>query len=181
MTDAEPTRSILPPSVQRYIGMESEMEVACEPVDRGAVRRYAQAIMDEDPIFRAPCETNIKYGGPVAPLIFPMHMFFARDFGAPDVVAERAADPEFDGSGGNIGGLPPIDELKHLSVLNGGSEMEFFRYARHGETIRLKTRYSRIYEKQTSKGPMVFVEMESDYTTGDGEVILRMRRTLIRR
>ena len=31
--------------------METELQLACDPVERGAVRRYAQAIMDPDPIY----------------------------------------------------------------------------------------------------------------------------------
>ena len=43
--------SILPEAAKKYIGLTSEKEIACDPVERGAVRRYAQAIMDEDPIY----------------------------------------------------------------------------------------------------------------------------------
>lgn len=173
--------SILPEAAKAYIGVEAETEIACERVERGAVRRYAQAIMDEDPIFREPCAANARYGGPVAPPIFPTHMFYWRSFGVRDPVQEHAHDPDFDGTVGLTGGLPEIEPLKHLAVLNGGSELEFYRYARHGETVKLRARYVDIVEKQTSKGPMILVISESDYLTGDGELLLRARRTQIRR
>lgn len=173
--------SILPEAAKAYIGLETETEIACERVERGAVRRYAQAIMDGDPIFRDACEANAAYGGPVAPLLFPMHMFYWRDFSLPDLVQEHAEDPDFDGTAGATGGLPDIEPLKHLAVLAGGSEMEFYRYARHGETVKLRARYADIVEKQTSKGPMVLVTSESDYLTGDDELLFRSRRTTIRR
>ena len=166
---------------QKYIGIESEMELACDPVERGAVRRYAQAIMDEDPIFSAPCSNNERYGGPVAPPLYPTNML-RRPFGAPDPIQDTARNPDFDGlSLSSTGGLPEIEPLKGYALLNGGSEIELFRYARHGETVTVKSRYADITQKETSKGTMVFVVLESEYRNGAGELLLRARRTHIRR
>jgi len=173
--------ALLTEALKKYIGMQSETEIACDPVERGAVRRYAQAIMDEDPIFSEPCANNARFGGPVAPPLFATHMF-RRAFGAPDAIALRARDPEFDGlSSGASSGLPELEPIKHLALLNGGSEIEFFRYARHGETVKLRSRYADIVEKETSKGPMLFVTIEAEYRNGDDELLLKARRTLIRR
>ena len=38
-----------------------------------------------------------------------------------------------------------------------------------------------IVEKETSKGPIVLVVTESEYRTGAGELLIRTRRTQIRR
>jgi len=171
--------SILPEAAKAYIGLTSEKEVACDPVERGAVRRYAQAIMDEDPAYLKECEANARYGGAVAPPIFPTHML-RRPFGAPDPIQDHADDPNYDGAGFSQG-LPKIEPLKALSLLNGGSELEFFRYARHGEVVTVQSRYASITEKQTSKGPIILVVIESDYCNGDGDLLVRVRRTTIRR
>jgi acyl dehydratase len=173
--------ALMTDALRRYIGLQSETEIACDPVERGAVRRYAQAIMDEDPIFFEPCANNARFGGPVAPPLFPTHMF-RRAFGAPDPMQLRARDPDFDGIGPTSAqGLPELLPIKHLALLNGGSEIEFFRYARHGETVKLRSRYADIVEKETSKGPMLFVTIESEYRNGDDELLMTARRTLIRR
>ena len=173
--------ALLTEALKKYIGMQSETEIACDPVERGAVRRYAQAIMDEDPIFAEPCANNARFGGPVAPPLFPTHMF-RRAFGAPDPIQLRARDPEFDGlSSGASSGLPELEPIKHLALLNGGSEIEFFRYARHGEAVKLRSRYADITEKETSKGPMLFVTIETEYRNGDDALLMKTRRTLIRR
>ena len=173
--------ALLPEAAKKYIGMQSETEIACETVERGAVRRYAQAIMDEDPIFSEACANNARFGGPVAPPLFPTHMF-RRAFGKPDPMQERARDPEFDGIGAiSAQGLPELEPMKHLALLNGGSEIEFFRYARHGETVKLRSRYADIIEKETSKGPMIFVIIETEYRNGEDELLMKARRTLIRR
>jgi acyl dehydratase len=167
---------------RKYIGIQSETEVACDPVERGAVRRYAQAIMDEDPIFWESCANNERYGGPVAPPLYPTHLF-RRPFGAPDPIQDNVGNPDFDGivAATSTAGLPAIEPLKGYALLNGGTEIEFFRYARHGETVKLTSRYADITEKETSKGPMILVVTESEYRTGDGELLIRTRRTQIRR
>lgn len=165
-------------AVRSYIGIETEQVLACDPVETGAVRRYAQAIMDIDPIYS---EGHERFGGPVAPLIYPSQMF-RRAFGEPDPIEERAADPDFDGLGVNATqGLPEIVPLAHLATLNGGNELEFFRYARHGERVTLKSRYVDITERETSKGKMIFVVSEVEYRGDGDELLVRARRTQIRR
>ncbi len=173
--------ALMSEALGRYIGLQTETRIACEPVERGAVRRHAQAIEDEDPIYREPCADNARFGGPVAPPLFPTHMF-RREFGAPDPLQERASDPGYDGlDSGVTGGLPELEPIKHLALLNGGSEIEFFRYARCGETVKMRSRYADIVERETSKGPMLFVTIETEYRNGDDEVLIKSRRTLIRR
>jgi hypothetical protein len=173
--------SIVPDACQKYVGMESESELACDLVERGAIRRFAQAIMDEDPIFWEPCENNKRYGGPVAPPLYPAHIF-RRPFGTEDPLTKNALNPDFDGVGATASqGLPEVEPLRGYGLLNGGIEVEFFRYARHGETVKLKSRYASITGKETSKGPMIFVVIESEYRTGTGDLLIRTRRTQIRR
>ena len=53
--------SLLTPEIERLIGAESGVESACDVVEPGAVRRYVQACMDEDPMFHA---DDARYGGP---------------------------------------------------------------------------------------------------------------------
>jgi len=172
---------ILTDEIKSYIGFTSESEVACDVVEKGAVRRYAQAVMDEDPMFWEACDHNARYGGPVAPPLYPT-LLFRRSFGAPDPIQENASNPDFDGFTSPSGqGLPAIAGLSHLAVLNGGSELEFFRYALHGETVVVQQRYADIHERESSKGPMVFVVIEAEYRTSEGELLLRARRTQIRR
>lgn len=166
---------LLTEDLRRLVGMESLTVTAPEPVEQGAVRRYAQAIMDEDPIF-AP-------GGgaaPVAPVLFVSHIF-RRPFGSEDPLAVNAANPDFDGAVGSaIRGLPDLP-LPGLTRLNGGSEIECFRYARHGESVCMKSRYVDIYERDSSKGPMILAVVETRYFTDAGETLLIVKNTAIYR
>ncbi len=171
--------ALLTDEVKKFIGMEGPAFPACEPVERGAVRRYAQAIMDHDPIYDS-AEAGARYGGAVAPLLFPNFMFRA-PFGSPDVMTDRAGDPDYDGIVMGVGnGLPELP-LHGLALLNGGAEVEFFRFARHGETVLQKSRFADIYEKETKSGPMIFVIIQTDFFTDSGDVLMRNTKTIIRR
>lgn len=172
--------SILTDEIRGYIGRQSGAVAACDAVEPGAVRRYAQATMADHDLDYAPGAGAGRHGGPVAPPIYPAFMF-RRPLGTPDVLSERAADPDFDGLVSSASdGLPELP-LPGRALLNGGSEIEFFRYARHGEQVTQQSRYADIYERVSKNGPMLFVVVETEYRTSDGELLLRNRKTIIRR
>ncbi len=172
--------TLLTDEVRAFIGVESAREVAVDRVEAGAIRRYVQAIMDDDPLFHDP-ELHDAMNGPVAPALFPVSMF-RRPLGTEDPLSARAEDPTFDGLVVAMGErLPEIVPLRHLALLNGGAEFEFYRYARVGEIVSQLSRYADIVERQTSKGPMIFVTIETDYFGSDDDLLLRARKTTIRR
>jgi hypothetical protein len=171
---------LLTDEVMAYVGLSTEAEFACDAVEPGAVRRFAQAIMDEAPAYLAETnDANRRYGGPVAPPLFANHMM-RRPLGTPDPVQANAHDPDFDGIV-PVASLPGIAPLAHLASLNGGSEFEFFRYPRHAERVSLKLSYEGITEKQSSKGPMVLVVRLYEFRSGEGDLLMRSRMTTIRR
>jgi hypothetical protein len=108
---------------------------------------------------------------------------FRRPLLTEDPIQANARNPDFDGIVATTSsqGLPNIEPLNGYALLNGGSEIEFFRYALRGETVKLVSHYADIVEKETSKGPIVLVVTESEYRTGAGELLIRTRRTQIRR
>jgi hypothetical protein len=172
--------TILTDEIRSYIGRQSGSVTACDAVEPGAVRRYAQAIMADGDTDYAPDANPARYGRPVAPPIYPAFMF-RRPLGTPDVLTERAEDPDFDGLvSAASDGLPELP-LPGRALLNGGSEIEFFRYARHGEQVRQQSRYADIYERVSKNGPMLFVVVETEYRTASGDLLLRARKTVIRR
>lgn len=171
---------LLTQEVKAYIGLSTQAEFACDPVEAGAVRRFAQAIMDEHDAYQPHAnEANQRYGGPIAPPLFANHMV-RRPLGTEDPLQSNAHDPDFDGVL-PISSLPAIEPIRHLASLNGGSEFEFFRYARHGERVSVKLSYEDIVEKDSSKGPMLLVVRLYEFRSGDGELLMRSRMTVIRR
>ena len=149
--------------IRTFIGMETDLQLACDAVEAGAVRRYAQAIMDIDPIYMRPeALAGTRYARPVAPPLFPNAML-RLPFGERDLVSERAEDPHFDGAvGSSTMGLPPLP-LVGSPLLNGGTEVEMYRLAEHGEQVWLQSRYLDIYERESSKGVMLMVVIETDF------------------
>jgi hypothetical protein len=171
--------SLLSDEIRSFIGLSGTPEVACDVVEAGAVRRFVQASMDDNPRFNG--ATSARLGGPVAPPLYPMNMV-RRAAGTPDPFNERARDPHFDGIVGSTAqGLPPLPLPPGTSLLNAGTEIEVLQYANIGETVRAVSRYTDITEKTTAKGPMLLVVIETEYRNACGNLLLRVRKTQIRR
>jgi MaoC dehydratase-like protein len=115
----------------------------------------------------------------VAPAAFPVHAF-RRPPDAPDPL-DQTGDPGFDGRNRQMRpGLPPV-EIPLVRLLNGGYDYEFFRFARHGERLFVKSRFRDIYQRDGKSGTMVFVVIEDLYSNERGEPLLKMTNTLILR
>jgi len=176
---AEKPKTYLTEEVRAYIGRDSEPVTAAEPVEAGAVRRFAQAIMDPDPIYWDG-DAASGYGGPVAPPLYP-GFAFRRPPGTPDPLDRAKANHDYDGLGGGGGaGLPPVPGMP-VRLLNGGVEAEFFALARHGDQITAQSCYADIYEREGRTGTMVFIVTETTYTNQTGQVLAKVRNTSIRR
>jgi hypothetical protein len=164
--------------VKAIIGAEAPLVTARHPVESSEVRRFHQALADNAPRFWDP-EASKRYGGPVAPMGFPVHAF-RRTEEEPDPL-EMMDQPDYDGVDRALRpGLPPVlVPLKRL--MNGGYEYELFRYARPGERVVLRSRYADIYQRNGRSGPIVFVVIEDSYETDTGEKLLRSTNTIILR
>ncbi len=163
------------------IGMRTPLQRCCDVVEPGAVRRYAQAIMDPDPIYMDDdFAAATRYGHPVAPPLFPTAMLRLA-FGEPDRMHENSIDPGFDGAlGSSTYGLPPLP-LPESPIVNGGVEVELYRYARHGEAVFLEASYADIVERETSKGWTLIVHYDCRFLDVAGKSIMRYKRIQIRR
>ena len=166
--------TLLNEQVLALVGYESSVSEAPDPVERGALRRFVQASMNEDPAYLS------QVADPEAPELFPMNMF-VRPLGTPDPLSAHAGNPDFDGAiGSSLRNLPELP-LSGLVRLNGGYEIEVFRRARLGEIVRMKSKYVDITERQGSKGPMVIAVVDTEYFTSEGIALLRVRNTGIYR
>jgi len=171
--------AVIDEAMRALVGRWSEPVPACDAVEPGGVRRFAQAILDDDPDYDPDGPGAARYGGPVAPPLYPNHLL-RRPYGSPDLVQAHAGDPDFDGVVPGPG-LPPLPGLQALPVLNAGASYEFLRLARQGERVLVRQRYADLHEKPGARGTLVFVVIESELCTCGGEVLLRATRTLIRR
>ena len=65
--------------------------------------------------------------------------------------------------------------------LNGGNRFEYFAPVLIGDQITSKGRIVDVYDKPGSSGNLLFIIFESDYRNQSGELVARLRGTMIRR
>jgi hypothetical protein len=167
--------------VKQLIGHETDWVEACDPVEQGAIRRFHQAVMDDDPVYwRQADAAATRYGGIAAPPLFPLHAF-RRPSGTPDPLNRVLGDPDFDGVTRDFGlGLPPVP-IPLPRLLNGGNQVEVYRLAHPGDRIRARSKYVDIYQKEGKSGLLVFILVETVYANRKGEILLKALQTHILR
>ena len=65
--------------------------------------------------------------------------------------------------------------------LNGGNRFEYFAAVLIGDQITAKGRVVDVFDKPGSTGNLLFIVFETDYTNQGGELVARLRGTMIRR
>jgi len=139
--------------VRKQIGNKAEPRTY--EVERGAIRRFAEAIGDPNPLFNREEEArNSRFGGMIAPPTFLRSMMAA----FPEVKIDLP---------GNRG-------------LDGGSDWEYFVPIRVGDRITVQTKIADIRESEGRLGPMVFTTIETSYTNQFGQLCALQRATGIR-
>ena len=128
-------------------------------VEKGAIRRFADAAGDSNLLYRdEEYARKTCHGGIVAPPGF---------FGW--MVKEITGPEQWLGK----------YKVTYKSAFNGGYETEFFRPVRPGDTIICYERLVDVYEKKGALGNMVFLVVEMTYMNQDGELVAKSRATAI--
>jgi hypothetical protein len=65
--------------------------------------------------------------------------------------------------------------------LNGGNRFEYFEPVMIGDQIIARSHLADVYDKSGSSGEMLFIVFETEYTNQRGELVARVRGTVIRR
>lgn len=124
-------------------------------IERGAIRRFAEAIGDPNPLFNDEKEARkTRFGGMIAPPTFCRSLSAA----IPDVKLDM---PAYRG-------------------LDGGSDWEYFEPIRPGDRITVQSKLADLRESEGRLGPMVFITTETTYTNQYGVVCAIQRSTGIR-
>ncbi|HEV3406980.1 MAG TPA: MaoC family dehydratase N-terminal domain-containing protein [Candidatus Dormibacteraeota bacterium] len=128
-------------------------------------------------------KTRIGVDGPevTAPVEAGHVRRFVEAIGDPNPRWKKEAPPTF------LVALAPIS--LHLNDaedygkgwLNGGNRFEYFAPVLIGDQITAKGRIVDVYDKPGSSGNLLFIIFESDYTNQNGELVARVRGTMIRR
>ncbi len=148
------TPSLITDSMRKAIGTESA--ALTFDIEAGAIRKFAEAIGDPNPLYRDEAAArHSRHGGIIAPPTFLR-----------SVATERME-------------IPAGPSLER--ILDGGSEWEYFEPIRPGDRITVVTRLVDLTER-TSKaiGQMLIVSYETTYTNQLGQVAAKQRTTFIR-
>ncbi len=157
---------MLPEKIAKLAG---QSEVTVMEVERGAIKRYAHAVGDLNPLYLdEEYAGNSNYGSIIAPPGF---------FGWPTKWT------------GNMPTIPQLAktlvsalrEAGYASLFDTGVDFEFFIPIRAGDTLTVLTKIMRISEREMKGNRLVFAIIESTYTNQSGGLAARARQTLITR
>jgi acyl dehydratase len=137
------------------IGRESEPVL--HEVERGTIRRFAEALGDPNPLYQdEEAARAAGYAGLLAPPTYPV------------VLAQN-------------------DRFRHSldlgtrSVLHGEQQFEYARPIVAGDRIVVRTRVADVAERPGASGPMDVLVLEDEGRDEKGELVFRTRATLILR
>ena len=158
---------MLPEEVTNFIGKRGDVRIT--EVDKGAIRRYAEAIDDPNPLYGDDeYARNSRYGSIIAPPGFwGWKTKWAQSEGG-------YADPK----GGLVAALAKAG-FTNPAAVNVGEEYEFFCPIRPGDTLIATSEITDISEREGRTGKMVFIITETTYVNQNGDVVARTRGTMI--
>lgn len=141
--------------LRALVGVEGEPLVL--EIEKGAVRKFAQAIEDPNPLWQDEnFARNIKYGNIVVPPTF------LTSLRASDYIARIMADH-------------PIVK----KFVNSGNEFEYFHPVKVGDTITMTPKLLEPREREGKLGKMLFLTVEATYRNQKGETVAKGRTTIV--
>ena len=155
--------SILTDEIKAMIGTLSEPVIM--EVGRVAIRRYADAVGDDNPLFH---EVEDAKAAGYEDLICPPGFW-----GWP--IKGRAT----------IGGMSIVGAVLIKAglwrILDGGVDQEFYIPIRAGDTLTAYSKIADIREREGKAGKMVFTTVETTYLNQNGDTVAVNRATIIAR
>jgi acyl dehydratase len=147
--------SLITPALKDLMGQELENEPF--EVEKGHIRRFAEAIGDSNPWFRDPeYARKTRFGGIIASPTFMI-----------DISMNRMAYALMDRKPASTG------------FLNGGIEIEYYQPLRVGDTISSTAKLVDLQEKSSKRGKLLFMFIELGYRNQRNEAVMKVRNTFI--
>jgi len=149
--------AVISEEFRKLVGIEAEPEIW--EVEKGHIRRFAQAIGDPNPLYQdMEYAHNSRYGNIIGPPTFMI----------------------------DNGLVKFVDSLLEIECplqanINGGTEIEYYRPMEVGDTITTVAKLSEVREKEGKTGKLLFLIVEVNYTNQKGELVAKCRNTFIRR
>jgi acyl dehydratase len=143
-------------------------------LDAVTIGRYAMTIGATDPTHYDPAAArSAGYGDVVAPPNM-LAAIVEWGIGTPEAHLQPDGTP-------HDGDMPLGDGDLALRVMGAGEEMELVNPVIAGTEIRLETVLEAVTPKQTRSGPCVFVTALNTFSSAEGAVLNRNRRTVVLR
>jgi acyl dehydratase len=151
-----PEQSLITEQMKSFIGVDIDWGPPFD-VEKGAIKAFAEAINDPNPLFTDEKYAKSKgHSSVVAPLIFPTY---------------------------NLPLGAPLKVLKFTFTIatgvHGGDEWELLQDVHAGDTLTPKGKIISLVEREGKKGKMLFVTSEVTFKNQRGEVAAIYRPTEI--
>ena len=155
MVEVDTKPEILTKELMELVGLQSDPVII--EIERGAIRRYADAIEDPNPLYNdVEYARKSKYGDMVCPPGF---------FGCPVEPREKSLDSPFS----RVRNI-----VRHLTPTNNGGEIEFMLPIRTGDTLTSVSKIVDIYEEIGRSGNrLLLVIFEITYQNQNGNVVAK--------
>jgi acyl dehydratase len=153
---------MIPDSLKQYIGKVDPPHL--REVEKGAIRRYADAVGDDNPLYNDEEHARkSRYGCIIAPPGF---------FGW--------AKKTISSSEGLVGLIGAMIEAGYAGILDGGMAYDFYLPVRVGDTLVVSPKVADITLKE-GKTKMMILRFEASYTNQNGDLVAKSYQTLIGR
>jgi len=153
---------MVPDSLKQYIGKVDPPHL--REVEKGAIRRYADAVGDDNPLYYdEEYAKKSRYGCIIAPPGF---------FGW--------AKKTISSSEGLVGLIGAMIEAGYAGILDGGMAYDFYLPVRVGDTLVVSPKVADITLKE-GKTKMMILRFEASYTNQNGDLVAKSYQTLIGR
>jgi len=132
-------------------------------IEKGAIRRYAEAVGDDNPLYRDESyAANSRYGSIIAPPGF---------FGWPvgQAVIGKAS--------GQV--ITAAFNAGHVMMLDAGKSYEFFLPVRPGDTLICSPEVEDVVEKEGKGGAMFIVSFKNTYRNQNGDIVANAYQSMI--
>lgn len=154
---------MVPDELKQYIGKIDPPHV--REVERGAIRRYAEAVGNDNPLyFDEEYASESRYGTIIAPPGF---------FGW-----SMQSVPS---SEGIIGLMTAMINAGYYRILDGGMSYEFFLPVREGDIMIASPKVKDVTAKEGKSGTMMVCDFETTYLNQNGDLVAKAYQTLIGR
>lgn len=152
---------MIPEEMKQCIGMIDPPAVY--EVEKGSIRRYADAVGDNNPLYRDEAyASKTKYGGIIAP-----PGFFGWSVGEVPM-------------GGAIGkAITAAMNAGYFRILDAGKAYEFFLPVLPGDVLVGSPKIEDIAEKEGKSGPMYIISFTTSFRNQNGAVVANATQSFI--